>query len=109
MLIPAHPCAPFPFTQMPRTHHSEAQFHKKYFRSPQIEETEERVRLPSATARQTGPALYNERVSVRRSVALYSDKQLHGRVECAHGSWRMAQIIGRDCRPTAGMRVKLRY
>lgn len=52
MLIPAHPCAPFPFTQMPRTHHSEAQFHKKYFRSPQIAETDERVSPPPSWAAQ---------------------------------------------------------
>merc|ERR1712205_32733 len=33
MLIPAHPCAQLPLTMMPRTHHSKAQYHKKFFRS----------------------------------------------------------------------------
>uniref|UniRef100_A0A6U4Y0U3 Uncharacterized protein n=1 Tax=Hemiselmis andersenii TaxID=464988 RepID=A0A6U4Y0U3_HEMAN len=38
MLIPAHPCAQFPFAMMSRTSHSEAQFDKAYFRSPQLPE-----------------------------------------------------------------------
>mmetsp|Transcript_35602 Transcript_35602/g.87578 ORF Transcript_35602/g.87578 Transcript_35602/m.87578 type:complete len:195 (-) Transcript_35602:218-802(-) len=38
MLIPAHPCAQFPFAMMPRTSHSEAQFDKAFFRSPQLPE-----------------------------------------------------------------------
>ena len=34
-------CAQFPYAMMPRTSHSEAQFDKKYFRSPQLDESEE--------------------------------------------------------------------
>jgi hypothetical protein len=34
-------CAQFPYAMMPRTSHSEAQFDKKYFRSPQLGESEE--------------------------------------------------------------------
>ncbi|EKX35524.1 hypothetical protein GUITHDRAFT_165960 [Guillardia theta CCMP2712] len=53
MLIPGHPCAQLPasgqnsdisgLVMMPRNCHSQAQYHAKHFRSPQIAETCEKI------------------------------------------------------------------
>lgn len=77
MLIPAHPCDKFELRMMAQSQHSPAQFHKDYFRELPREETSQQVNSCQLSYRDSTFSIF------------------------------FCQVLGRDIKPTVGMKVRL--